>query len=54
MIQAPEQRVVHLEDIIARAKAALDDGRYGDLRKILTTGKESTLKAVSTVLTKGM
>lgn len=51
---APESSAVgKLEGLIADALAAMDEGRYGDARRILRTGKAGPVLAVSGVLTKG-
>lgn len=52
IIPTAEAKVSHLESVIASALAAMDDGRYGDARLILKTGKSSPLKPVTSVLEK--
>jgi len=49
----PEKRVAELEGIIANALAALDEGRRGDVRKILKTGNDRPMIAGSGVLATG-
>lgn len=46
-------KIGRLEGVIADALAAMDEGRYGDARRILRTGKAGPVLAVSGVLTKG-
>lgn len=47
-------KVGRLESVIADALAAMDEGRYGDARRILRTGKDKPLLVSTGVLTKGM
>lgn len=48
-----EQRIAMLEGIIAAALTAMDENRYGDVRRILTTGKAKSVTATVTVLNRG-
>lgn len=49
-LTADAQSVARLHGVIADALKAMDDGRYGDARKILRTGTASPLKAVTGVI----
>lgn len=42
--------VARLRGVIADALHAMDEGRYGDARRILKTGKAGYLKPVSSVI----
>lgn len=53
-IASEAAKVGRLESIIADALAAMDKGEYGQARRILRTGKDAPLLAVTGVLTKGM
>lgn len=53
MTQDREKEIIRLQDIIASAITALDEGRTGDVRRILTKGRADPIKAVSLVLAKG-
>ena len=45
-----EKRCADLEGTIAAALAAMDEGLYGDARRILKTGKAAPVTAASSVL----
>lgn len=45
-----EKRCAELEIIIANALAALDEGRRGDVRKILKTGNDKPILAGTGVI----
>lgn len=45
-----EARVNQLNDVIADAFKAFDQGRYGDVRRILTKGKADVLKSQTGVI----
>lgn len=47
-----QQEVARLQSVIIDALKAMDDGCYGDARRILKTGRADALKPVSLVLTK--
>lgn len=49
----PSFEVIRLQQAIADALAAMDRGEYGAARQILRTGRDTTLKAVTSVLAKG-
>lgn len=45
-----EAEIARLLGVIADAIAALDEGRRGDVRRILRTGRSELLKAVTGVI----
>jgi len=49
-LTADGETVARLQGVIADAIKAMDDGRYGDARKILKTGSASPLKAITGVI----
>lgn len=52
-VAAEALKVDRLEGLIADALAAMDEGRYGDARRILRTGKAAPVIAATGILTKG-
>jgi hypothetical protein len=48
-----ERRVSDLESTIANALAAMDEGRRGDARRILTTGKCAPIRSSTGVIAVG-
>lgn len=42
--------IARLQSVIADALHAMDEGRYGDARRILKTGTASPLKAITGVI----
>jgi hypothetical protein len=53
ILDKDQQEVVRLQGIIAAALKAMDDGCYGDARRILKTGRAGPVLAVTGILTKG-
>lgn len=53
MPEAPEHTVARLQAVITDALKAMDEGRMGDVRRILKTGNADALKPLSGVLAKG-
>lgn len=51
---ADAAKIARLESTIANALAAMDSGEYGAARRILRTGTDKPLLAVTGVLAKGM
>lgn len=52
LLTAAEANISRLQSVIAGALEAMNNGRYGDARRILTKGTDEPLKPTTTVLTK--
>jgi hypothetical protein len=54
LAHAATVEIPRLQEAIGDALTALDEGRYGDVRRIFRTGKAGPVLAVTGVLTKGL
>jgi hypothetical protein len=50
IINITEQENVRLRGIIAKIGEALDDGRYGDIRKLVRTGSDKPVIPITGVI----
>lgn len=54
MLITAEAKVAMLEGVIANALVAMDEGLYGDARRILKTGRADPVKPETVIMTKGL